>query len=166
MTIEKAELKQLVFQDLGGKVGERVVGLKAELLKAEGAARAAEDVAVNYPGFIGTRLKKDVEDGTLTDEQAAVVSRYVRETAQWITTIASGLKQRVPVLQGRVQEAARVAELLDHESAAEKAKAEALAQPDEHVAARGKRRTAGTRPARLKSTRTAKKGSKRSARHT
>lgn len=150
MTIEKAELKQLVYQNLQGKVGERVEGLRVELLRAEGAARALEDVATSYPQFISARLKSAVESKELDDDQAAVVSRYIRESSFWLGKISTSLRERIPVLQGRVQEASRVTELLDKEREAERVKEEALKQeavaPVATSGRRAPKRIAGARP--------------------
>jgi len=130
MSLEKAELKILILNDLGCDIEDMSESLQRECHQQEGATVALREATKAILG-LQALVDEDVDKGRYDIEAAARVKAYVARAASQCEDMSKAAFTKRMVSEGRHQGVAQVVGLLKKKAQVESLKAEAMKSTDE-----------------------------------
>lgn len=107
MSVEKSELKALVYNNLGSDFEDKVEAFTRDLHRTEGAAAALNAAAEKVPFAISAKIKQALEAGEIKDCSALQVAEYamkqVMKCADFLKHLADVQKAQIPIQGGRIE---------------------------------------------------------------
>lgn len=126
MSVEKSELKIAVIENLGSKADDRVEALTADFHRAEGAVKAFEEGAKKIETEVYAHFKRDIDEGKVPGDPNQAADKYIKTCLHLFMHMAKVGLAKLPLHQGRIQEATENVNRLKAEQNEERLKIQAV----------------------------------------
>ena len=130
MSLEKAELKMLMLQDLGNKFDDVLEEMGRDQCRTEGASKALSQAATVI-AQLATLVDDDLDKERYDIETATRIKQYISRATTQVSDMASAMTRNKLVAQGRREGIAQVVQMTKKEYDREEAKKKAIEKASE-----------------------------------
>lgn len=151
MSIEKAELKILITQDIGCEVEDQKERVERDKYRSQGSASALLGAAQNITKQIHPVVKKDFEEGIIPEscsglDLVALINRYVTKASNLCTHLSGIAENRALLAEGGQKQLEQILIMLKKRNDAEEAKKAAVEATLQEASAKDGPENGGGRP--------------------